>query len=358
LGAGLDASGVTVPIRVIYGMQKTIGEMRKGMSFTEASKSGFAGTYRAAVRAGLGITFAYLLSQVFKPEDFIGQWPTSKTEQQLLTERNATTNSVKVGDKWVSLDFLGPLGAPLLGFLYAKKYGGNPLDKAFRYAQGTGQTLQNLPGLKEFAGAYTNIQQNEPTDKNGLDAALPALEKSVVGFLENRIVPTLVNDAAKITDKFDRETDKNDVLAAAKKQIPGVRETLPVKHTIFGDPIQTEGWMSTLLFGSRVKTAIDNPLVKELVSLDKQGELPAITDVSRTSQRAKDLKAQIGDSQFHDAMLYFGNNLKTNMQDAIDSSDYTDAETPQDKKKILDQVKEDTFNDMLDTYNYEKPEKP
>jgi len=356
LGAQLDASGVTVPLRIITGMQKTISDMQKGMSFTEARKLAFAGTYRAAVRAGLGLTFAYFLSNTIKPEEFIGQFPTSTKEQQLLTLRNATPNSIKVGDKWVSLDFLGPLGGPLLGFLYAKKYGKNPADSMFQYTQGVGQSLQNLPGLKEFSQAVKNIQNMEPTDKNGLQTQLPVLEKAVIGFLENRLVPTLVNDVAKITDKFDRETDKNDPFAQAKKQIPGLREELPVKKDLFGNSIQTEGWLSTLLFGSRAKTVNNSPVIQELVNLDKEGELPSITDVSKSSRRAQDLKTQIGEQKFNDAMLYFGNNLKENMQDTIDSSDYQDASV-QEKKQMLDKVKETTFNDMLDEYGYEKPEK-
>lgn len=358
LGASLDASGVTVPVRILYGMQKTLMAMKRGESFTDATKSSFAGTARAVTRAGLGMTFAYLISNAFKPDEFIGQFPTSQKEQQLLELRRATPNSIKVGDKWVSLDFLGPLGASVLGFLYAKKYGKTPENSAFQYAMGVGQTLQNLPGLKEIAGIYDTVKNLKPTDQKGIADAVPGIAKAAVGFLEGRIVPSFVHDIAKMTDPFDRQADSKSITDAAQKNIPGLRQDLPVNKDLFSDPVKTENWLSTLLFGSRVKTVQDSPVIKELVSLDQQGALPSITDVARSSTRAKNLKAQIGESKFNDAMLYFGNNLKTNMQDAIDSTDYQDAETPQDKQKILNQVKEDTFTEMLDTYDYVKPEKP
>lgn len=352
LQAGLDFSGVTLTTKVATGIVKTLNEFAHLRSF---DKNNFANTQKYFVRAGLGLTFAYAISSLVKPEDFLGQYPTTEKERQLLSLRNGTTNAIRVGDSWVSLDYLGPLGAPLLGFLYAKKYGDkDTLAMMSQYGVGAISTLPNFPGWNTLAQSYDYvdriIKNHEGIDKVGSDAGKEALTS-----ITSRIIPGIMSDLAKMTDPNQRQTDKTDVLSGVQAQIPFLREGLPIKDTVFGDKQKTEPWLSTLLFGARVKNAKDSQLINELTTLNQADALPSITDVQKTSSRAKDLKLQIGDSKFNEAMEYFGKNLKENFIDAIDSYDYEDLK-PQEKMNMLNKVKEDTFNDMLDEYGYEKKE--
>lgn len=357
LGAGLEHSGVLLPVDTLYRMGKVLNDIHNGVEASDAWKDNFQGFYRSIVRAGLGTTFAYILSSLISPQDFIGQYPTNPKEQALLTEQNGATNAIKIGSKWVSLDYLGPLGAPLLGMLYAKKYGSSGLDQAFRYYQGVGQTLQNFPGLSQISQTLAVLQNNVPSPTNGVNTAAVSIGKAGLGALESRIVPGLVNDIAKMTDPYQRSTDKNSITSVVQSQIPGLREGLPIKTDLFGDQQKTEPWLSTLAFGARVKSATDSKVINELVNLDKQGALPAITDVAKTSSRAKALKAQIGDAKFTQAMTDFGKQLKTDFSQAIDSPDYQ-AMSPEARQAAFDKIKAQDFNDMLDTYGYVKPEKP
>lgn len=357
LGASLEYAGVNMTAKLALGITKTI----KGVLGREPfDKDNFAGTQKAFIRAGLGFTFAYAISQMIKPQDFIGAYPTSPTERKLIELRNATPNSIKVGNRWVSLDYLANNGAAILGLLYAKKYGGNtPLDYLFRYSQGSSNLLQNLPGMTEIANVYKylNTPPNQKTDA-GTFAQTEA--KTVLGQLTARIIPGLVSDIAKMTDQYQRSVDKSSVTGAIESNIPGgrrVRQGLPIKTNLFGEPLKTEPAAATLFFGSRVKVAQDSPLIKELVRLDGQGELPSITDMSAT-KTSGELKQQIGDKQFNQAMTYFGQNLKQNMTDTINSDDYKQANTALDQRVILDKVKAKTYKDTLSQFGYVKPPKP
>lgn len=356
LGASLEASGIIVPVDTLWRMGKTLNEVRTGVPVTEAWKTNFAGYYRSLVRAGLGLTFAYILSSLIKPDDFIGAYPTNPKEQQLLKLRNGVANSIRIGNTWVSLDYLGPLGAPLLGFLYAKKYQGKtPVDYAFRYFQGAKQQIQNLPGIEQVAQVYEYLK-TPPSEKDSINAVIKDQEKNILGFISSRIIPGFVSDIAKMTDKYDRAVDKNNIFAQVQKNIPGLRQGLPIQKNLFGDEVKTEQWSSTLLFGARIKSAADGQIINELVKLSKDDALPAISNVDKTSSRAKELKTQIGEEKFGEAMTYFGNNLKAAFLETMNDPDYQTS-NPQDKQNLLNKSKEEVFNDMLDTYGYVKPEK-
>jgi hypothetical protein len=354
LGASLEYAGVNMTAKLALGIGKTIAGVIGREPFDKAN---FAGMQRTFVRAGLGLTFAFAISELIHPKDFIGAYPTNPSEQKLLSERNATPNSIKVGDKWVSLDYLANEGSSLLGILYAKKFGvQTPLDAIFRYAQGPENVLQNVPGLPEIAALYKYLN-TPPSQKANAGAFAQTETKALLGQLTSRIVPGLVSDIAKMSDQYNRSVDKNSIFAQVQSNIPGLREGLPIARNLFGDAQKTEPWLSTLLFGARVKTAQDSQLLNELVRLNQAGELPSITDVAKTSTSAQQLKTQIGTQKFDEAMQYFGKNLKQNMTDTINTDEYKQADSPLAQKRMLDKVKASTLKDTLDTYGYQKPEK-
>lgn len=354
IGVGIDLSGVGLPLDAGYRFIKVLNDVRNGEGFAESAKSEYAGFWKTVVGAGLGITFAYILAHQFEPDDFIGEFPVSEKERQLLALRNATTNSVKIGNKWVSLDYFGPLGATMVGLLYAKKYGKTLPDQAFNYVKGVIRQSAKIPG---FDTAYSTLKAlEEATPKAGKTAKdeITDIANSMIGFIQSRVTPGLLYDFAKMTDTVERVTDKADILAKLKNAIPGLRETLPEKKTVFADSINTEPWYSTLFAGSRIKTATDDKIVKELLILDKTGNLPSITDVAKTSPRAKELKAQIGEDKFSEAMDYFGTKLKEKIGKEIAKPSYM--RLPEEKKKDkIDSIKSDLFEQMLTKFHYKKP---
>jgi hypothetical protein len=350
VGAGIDFSGVSLPAQV-YLLPKALLQARHG------EKEALKRSIKTLVRSGLGMTFAYLLSSLFKPEDFIGNYPVTAKEQELLELKNATTNSIRIGNKWVSLDYFGPLAAPLVGMMYAKKYGQSPPEKVIKYYQGVITQAQKVPGVREFSDIVKDIQDFTNEAKTGGKELTTAATNAVLDYIRSRTVPAILYDYAKATDPYERVMDvKKDPLARIKGAIPGLRQTLPEKTTVFGDTIKAESALSTLLFGARVKTKGESNLIDELIRLDTAGQLPSITDVEKTNPRVKELKVQIGDGQYVQAIKYYRQLLKNGVERTVESGKYRKG-TDEDKKKAIESTKNDALEKMLKKYRYKKPKK-
>lgn len=357
IGAGIDSSGILVPVDVAIKMANTIKAVKNGESWTTASAENMRGLTRTFVRAGLGLTFAFALSSIFKPEDFIGEYPVSEKERQLLDLKNATTNSVRIGDKWYSLDYFGPIGAPLVGMLYAKKYGKDLPSAAQKYYEGVGRQAVKIPGFTEFYNTIQGLKEARPEKDKPVQEIVGKTAGNAVDFIRARVIPALVYDIAKSSDQFERKTDPNKPLDKLKNAIPAGtpglpdRGDLPVKKTVFGEEKKTEGWL-TLFAGARIKTSKSDATIDELDRLATTGNLPSITDVSKTSERAKKLKEQIGDEKFNEAMDFYGTTFKDRLDKLTANSMYKELPDEKKQKKIND-LKDKTFKLMLIQYNYD-----
>ncbi len=352
IGTALDYSGTLLPGEIAVRAIKGLNAKHKGEP--EAFKSQFDQTFwRKATRAGVGLTTAFILSSWFTPDDFIGNYPTSEKERQLLALNKASENSLKIGDKWISLDYFGALAAPFIGIMYAKKYGSNPADTALSYAIGSGMQAGKIPGFKQFYDIYGGLAKAKTWLSDPAQIAEDS-QNAIVDFFRARTVPAIVSDLAKGTDTFERQTDS--ALDRFLNSFPVVREKLlKEKLNVFGEKVETEGFWSSMLAGSRLKTATDEPVINELNALATTGNLPSITNVEKTSPRAKALKKQIGEDEFRKFYIEFGNNFKQEIADLIETDDYKGL-TDSEKKTEIDGIKDSLFNDYLDQYGYEKPE--
>jgi len=351
--AGLDFSGITLAPDFIIRTSKMINEIRKGETLTEASQRSFDGVAKVWVRAGMGLVLAQLLTSLFDPEDFIGEYPVSQKERELLKARNATTNSVRIGDRWISLDYFAVLGAPLVGMLYAKKYGDTTRNKIFNYHLGVIKQASKVPGLELTGDIWQDIDRMRFND---FDNNLKATAKMITDFVNSRTVPALLYDMAKMTDVFERQTDREKPITGLQTKIPFWREGLPEKESVFGEKIKTEAWWSTLLFGSRVKTESQSGVVKEMVRLYDSGNLPSITDSAKTSPRMDALKTQIGESKFKEATSYFRETYSGNITKEMKKSSYKKI-SDEEKAKRLEKIKDEALEKTLKKFKYKKDKK-
>lgn len=350
VGAGIDYSGVGLPLQLVL-LPKAINQLRQGET------AAFKKSVRSIVRGGLGLTFAFALSSVIDPEDFMGNYPVTQKEQQLLALKNATPNSVKIGDKWISLDYFGPIAAPFVGMMYAKKYAHDEAEAALKYYQGVGVQALKVPGFQDFQDVVKSVRDVTDEQKTGKEELTTAATNFVLDYIRSRTVPGIVYDIAKATDDVERKVDvKQDPLARIKNAIPGLRQSLDTKTTVFGDPVKAESGLSTILFGSRVKTADENALVQELVRLDGEGQLPSITDVEKSSTRVKELKEQLPEPQFKAAMTYYKDLFKTRVEKVVESRSYEKG-NDEKKKALIEEAKEKAVSKMLKKYRYKKPKK-
>lgn len=352
VGTTVDYSSALMPLEIFTRVKNALNA--KGRGETDVFRTAFDRTFfRKATRAGLGITIALIASNWFKPDDFIGEYPISQKERELLKLKKATTNSVRIGGKWISLDYLGPLGGPFVGMMYAKKYGTTPLSKLLTYGSGIGLQISRTPGFKQFYDVYGMFQTLRP-DRSTPSDIKEGVVNYLVDFVRSRTIPALISDLAKGLDTYERQTDS--AVDRVLLSIPGVREKfLKEKVSVFGEYVEGEGFWSSLFAGSRMKTAKEDVIVDELSRLAQSGNLPAITDIAKTSPRAKLLKQQIGDEEFQSFYIEFGTEFKEGIAELVQDDEYLSE--PDDKRSdMINSFKRKLFDDKLEEWGYEKPE--
>jgi hypothetical protein len=343
--AGVDAAGVGV-IRAAFKLQEAVKEMKQG------NGDPMKDVVRLAVRSGLGMTLATMLAFMFDTDDFTGEYEgMTQKGRDMAKAKNAPYNSIKMGDKYVSLDYFGPLASSFVGIMYARKYGESLPSSIFQYGIGVGTQALKVPGLRDFGDLVQNItnavQRGKMVDVAG------KLTDEGIAYVRARVVPAIVNDFAKGTDLVERDTGR-DALAKVKSSIPGLRQSLPEKiNQLTGESVKGEGLALTLLFGSRVKTATNNPVVSEISSLYEADATPTISDISYSSKRMKELKEQIGNDSFNDALKFYGEQFSEKAEKLIESGSYKASDNDK-KRKELNKVREQSLDRTLSKFGYKK----
>jgi hypothetical protein len=345
VGAGLEMGGLGL-VQGVLMLPDAVKDIKTG----DTRKMDMA--IRKIVSTGLGWTLAYILSAIFEPEDFIGAYPTSAKERQLMNEKGAMPNSVKINGKWISIDYFGTIGTVLLGFMYARKYkGGDPVGLMFEYLNGAKASLTNFPALEEFATIATDLSGGEEI-KYDPEYFKKNLVSQSIDFIRARTIPALISDFAKMTDEFERDTyAKTDPLAKLKAAIPFVRQTLPVKKNVFGDELKTEAWWSVALFGSRLKTAKKGEFIDEIVKLDQTGNAPSITNSEWTSPRVESMKEWLSESDYKAMISMYQKEWVDESLDLIKSSKYQKL-SDDEKAGELTKVKSAALEKALKKYKY------
>lgn len=341
ISTGLDYAGMGIPKALV----KTVQAIHKGDLGERAYLQAAA---RDITRAGLGLTGALAIATAIGPDNFVGAYDPSRAQYEQL--RDSNTNSVRIGNKWLSLDWFGPLSTPITSILYAKKYGthGGNLEKAWQYGQGLRSSAENLPGIKDIMDYGKSRAYN--TSQTGAEAAAAA-SNSAESQLYSRLVPSIFSDIATATDSKQRETSKG--VNALKNKIPVLREQVPAKKDIFGKDVKGEPGAQTLLFGARVKTAKDTAITKEIGRLSQATDKPInFTDWSKSSSQAlMQFKQKVGDTEFEKAQTKYGQNLEKRLSNIINNNKYKHL-SDGDKLKVILAADTNAQKDILKEYNF------
>lgn len=349
IAGGIDFAGFAA-IKGLVRIPEAIRQLKAG------NKKPMEALTRLMISQGLGLTFVAVLSMLVDPDDYIPDYSSlSPSERALVEAKGGKYNAIKFGDKYVSVDYLGPLGAAFVGMLYVRKFGKDkPVhENLINYFKGVGMQLTKLPGVKEFSDMMHNIK--ETLEDQDLGKTAQGLTDESVAFIRARVVPGFVYDLSKGLDKYERDTGRSQ-LGKTQAAFPGVRQGLPVKVSqITGEKIKTEGFISSMLFGSRVGTASKNPVVKEIARLSDTGNTPVLTKIAN-GKRMKELSAQIGKKKFQEALEFFGKAYGRDAGSEIKKASYKSADD-EDKKKLLDGIRDEILEDTLTRFHYKKPKK-
>ena len=339
IATGIDYAGGGIP-KALFKLVKTLKSGEK-MS-DEVAKN----IIRDVVRSGIGIGAALIITNFVDESDFMGAY--DPTRAQIETLKNSTTNSIKLFGKWVSTDWLGPLAIPITAMMYAKKYGKKGgAEAVFQYVSGTGSQALNIPGVADIYDTVKSVvfKQNQTLDEMGGNTI-----NYVVSQASSRLIPSIFSDVAKAIDPYDRKTSGVD---AVLTKIPGASYLLPAKQDIFGEKIQNEPGWSSLLFGSRVKTAKDDNIVQELDRVSKSVDKGInFTDWSKSSSKSLDqFKQSVGDVKFNQAKTEYGKNLKQKLDTLIKNSTYKNL-SDEDKLKEINGKDTETIDQIYKKYGF------
>ena len=293
---------------------------------------------RAAVRNGLGIALAALLYSMLDPEDYFSEFDTlNPKEKDKMRALGAMPNSIKIGNRWVSLDYFGQIAIPLVGMLEARRN-----DGLRSYIQSGLTQAAKIPGIKETKQLIDTMSEYARYDLKP-EKIVQMMAGTVLDQARAMTIPAIVNDIAKMTDDYERDT-MGGVFDKVFASIPGLRQTLPERYGVQGI-VETEPALSTLLFGSRVKTAQDNKLVREINKLSTKDEQPSISDVTkygdlRLLSPEKKVKVR---KEFY--KLYNSESKKL-----ISTREYQ-KKSPEDKKKALNKVRSRVVKSLKEKYS-------
>lgn len=317
-----------------------IRDVRAGKVLTPKSEN-----VRLVVQNGLGLLVASLLLGAIDDDDYMPSYSlATNKDKQLAKELNIPFNSIRIGDTWYSMDYLGPLASPLMGLLQARRENGIVNSVMGYVKSGAIQTL-SIPAFGNIGDLTDNI--TNIVRKDGVDA-LQGVASDVIEATVARSVPSIVSDIAKVLDESDREAKTLKERLMAK--VPLMREELPEKYNVTTGRVEprAENTMKRVLqdlfAGSRVKEQVVNDVADELFRLNGEGYGVSLTDVTRSgllSAVDSDKKALIK-KDF--AKLY-----SKGVKDLIGTYKYRNADD-EDKRDMIDSLRRKYVNELKKKY--------
>lgn len=255
-------------------------------------------------------------------------YPTDQKERDLWELEGKQPNSVKIGNTWVSLNYFQPMGT-----LFAA--GAN-----YQAARDKGED-QGAAFSSALAGASKAF--TEQSFLKGVSGALQAVsdpQRSAERFAENTtgsLVPNFIRSGARSLDDVNRMQDGlgESVIAG----IPGLRETLPERTNIFGEPVARKTDAINSYFNPLRPSNIpeSTPISEELRRLFNEDE--GIT-ASKIIKSALGEDIELNRDQQLELRNQIGQQLKEAWSNTIQDGRYAQL-TDADKRRTLERVKED-----------------
>lgn len=212
-------------------------------------------------RAITGTGVLFLGGELFKKGLMTLDRPTGEREQKLWELEGRKANSIKIGDKWRSIQVLGPLGNVLLV--------GGHFKQVFATSGSPSEAI-----AKALAGSWKSFtEQTFLTGISTLVSAITDPERSAATWFRSTlgsVVPTIVADVARSSDTKERRT--GGILDTLKSRIPGLRQLLEPRVDVLGQEIDRIGNpLEVMADPTRPQGATATPVISELRRLTDAG---------------------------------------------------------------------------------------
>ena len=263
----------------------------------------------------------------------------SPSERLIVKERGASFGSIRIGDTYISTDFFGSFEVPLTAWLNARRQQGFA-DSASAYIGSVLRKGLDAPVIKDL------LDQAKAAENVGSDSLSiwEHIYDTAGNLLISRLTPNVMNTLAKMTDDYERETNKS-VLNKLIARVPVARKTLAPKISVStGKPVETPSALMQLLFGSRAHKLVDSTVSNELYRLYQAGERATISDITRSG----DLKL-IDEKEKQSAKEWFAREYSKAAERAIKTSTYK-RKSDEDKKDELNKIRRDLVKQLKEKY--------
>lgn len=202
-----------------------VGYIKAGVHAMKDAKGGKGFDQRAFVEAvgeaTTGSAVLYLGAEMANHGLLSGAYPTDPKEQARWKVQGITPNSIHIGNKWISMNYLGPLGLLLNA---GKSYHDAAAQGNTGWTQALASFGQNLAGQSFLSGfnSFANALQDPAR-------YLSSLKNNEAGS----VVPAWANDLANLLDSKQRQSST--VSQTIQSRIPGLRNGLPQKTDVYGN---------------------------------------------------------------------------------------------------------------------------
>lgn len=289
------------------------------------------------IENGLGFALGFALSSMFDDDDYMPAYSmASAKDKQLAKELNIPFNSVRIGDTWFNLDYLGPLAVPLVGILNARREK-DIIEKIGAFGKAGLMQIAALPAFGEIDDLMQKIEQYQ---HKGVKESAEQFVDNLGETIYSRIVPSIVNDVAKVLDGYDRERKGNEIIT----QIPFARENAPLKYNVTsGRPEEINQWWG-IFTGARVKTQVVNSVAREFERLNNTGNGVSLTPVTRSG-----LLSSLSDNKKQQVNKEFAKEYAKQVSALIKTYKYKNS-NDEDKKDMIDKIRRKIVKELKQEY--------
>ncbi|SRR6266498_1277376 len=313
----------STPIGTAREIVKQFNNMRKGLPYDQRAMSEAIGDGSIGM---ILISTGYALS---KAGDITLGYPKDPKEQELWKQEGKQPYSVRMGDEWVSMNYVQPFGTLMAigGQFNAAQEEGQDFWSSFVSSGGVGaQSIVNQSFLKGLQSTINAI--NDPQRYAG------QFYEQTAGS----IIPNFVRTIARATDPNQRQVEGAG--QALQAGIPGLRENLPTQTDTFGNdlPVNSDaGDQAINPFRPSDVRATAGGVTKELRRLQDTGNGVLPNNIVSTSL-GKDVK--LDKDQIDAITRYTGPKVQTAIDAVIRDPRYESLSNEQ-KADLLTQVNRD-----------------
>ena len=316
------------PVGAVQAVVKKVGGSKNysvGQFETDIAKSGLGST--AFVGLGYALSSAGLLT---------GGYPDDQKERDRWKAEGIEPNSVKIGDKYVSLNYLGP-AAILMGMGAGVQKRQEKGQDPFTITVGSiGDTFNSFLDQSYVQGLNSAINAAKDSQRYG---------ESYANSLARGLVPNILRQTAVATDDKQRQVDNP--LEAITSGIPGLSKTLDAKVDVYGREIENKQtlplgqmWDALKISNSReTNDVIDE--VSRLHSVDPSNkDLQVTPPQAQSSVSVNGVNVKLTDNQKSQLQKDIGAAALEAMQQVVNSSQYRSM-SDEEKASALNKARED-----------------